>query len=301
LASAKEFKVSDFSFLEGLSAALADLTAKAAPGVVAVHSHRALSSGFVWRPGLVVTSDEGLADEGAIEVILAGGVRRVAVVAGRDPTTDIALLRIEGETPAPLALDAPPVRAGALTLTVSANMAGAPIVALGAVAHVGPAWRSLRGGEIDGRIDLNVRLRREAEGGLVLDASGSGVGMAVFGPRRRVLVIPGATIGRVAARLETHGRIARGYLGLGLHRVRLDDGPETGIMVMGIDANGPGAAAGMRQGDVIVTWDGQKVAGVPSLVRAMGPDSVGRVVTLGIRRGGAPAEVRLTIGERSRA
>jgi S1-C subfamily serine protease len=119
--------------------------------------------------------------------------------------------------------------------------------------------------------------------------------MAVLGPRR-VLVIPTATIERVATKLETHGRIARGYLGVGLQAVKLDDG--VGAMVMSVDKTGPSAAAGIRQGDVIVGWNGEKLTGVRSLLRSLGPDSVGRVVELSIQRGGEPVQVKLTIGER---
>jgi len=79
--------------------------------------------------------------------------------------------------------------------------------------------------------------------------------MAVFGPRRRVLVIPSATIGRVAARLESHGRIPRGYLGLGLRLVTTEGG-RSGAMVMNVDPLGPGATAGIYQGDIVVDWKG---------------------------------------------
>jgi S1-C subfamily serine protease len=82
----------------------------------------------------------------------------------------------------------------------------------------------LRGGEINARIELDLRLRRSAEGGLAIDPAGRAIGMTVFGPRRRVLVIPSATIARVAARLESHGRIPRGYLGLGLRLVAIEGG-----------------------------------------------------------------------------
>jgi S1-C subfamily serine protease len=165
------------------------------------------------------------------------------------------------------------------------------------VSLAGPGWRSLRGGEIDARIELDLSLRRHAEGGLVLDAAGRALGMAVFGPRRRVLVIPAATVERVAGTLASHGRIPRGYLGLGLQPVRLDDGG-VGAMVMSVDAKGPGAAAGLRQGDVIVAWDGQPVQGVQALLRRLGPGSVGSVVTLSLRRAGQPTDVQLTVGER---
>ena len=130
--------------------------------------------------------------------------------------------------------------------------------------------------------------------------------MAVFGPRRRVLVIPAATVERVAARLEAHGRIARGYLGLSLQPMRLDGGGDrnargAGAMVMGVDAGGPAAAAGVRQGDVITAWDGRPVEGVQALLRALGPDSVCTTAALTVRRAGQPLGVAVRIAERPQA
>ena len=287
----------DFS---NFSAALADIVAGAAPSIVAVHSHRALSSGFAWRPDLVVTADEALADEGEIAVALPGGERRKAVLVGRDPTTDVALLRVAGAGLPPVSLDPAPLRAGALALAVGARD-GASLVAFGAVSVAGPAWRSMRGGDIAARIELDLKLRRQAEGALVLDAAGHGVGMAVYGPRRRSLVIPAATIDRVAPLLEAHGRIPRGYLGLGLQPVRVAGDRSKGAMVMSIDPAGPGAAAGVRQGDVIVSLDGQPLAGVDALMRMLGPDSVGRTVVLGLRRAGEAMDLPLTVAERPQA
>ena len=98
----------------------------------------------------------------------------------------------------------------------------------------GPGWRSMGGGEIDARIELDPSLRREAEGGVALDADGKAFGMTAFGPRRRVFAIPAATVARVASHLETHGRIARGYLGLGLQPVRLHGDRGMGTTVMSI-------------------------------------------------------------------
>ena len=134
-----------------------------------------------------------------------------------------------------------------------------------------------------------------------LNAAGQAIGMAVFGPRRRVLVIPSATIERVAAKLENYGRVARGYIGLGLHPVEIEGGEELGIMVMSIDPQGPGAAAGVYQGDIIVTWNSEPIRHVHSLLRALGPDSVGQTVTLGLRRAGETRQVPLTIAERNAA
>ena len=283
--------------LSQFSDALASVVAQAAKSVVAVHAPRSRSSGFFWRPGLIVTADEALADEGDFSVTLPGGETVAATLVGRDPSTDVALLRVERADIAPPALSAAAVSLGGLALAVGADGA-APTAALGVVSVAGPAWRSLRGGEIDARVELDLSLRRSAEGGLAVDASGGALGMVVFGPRRRVLVIPTATIERVAAKLATHGRIPRGFLGLGLRTAKLDGDNGTGVFVMNVEANGPGAAAGVRQGDIIVKWDGRPVRDVRAVVQALGPDSVGRTVKLSLLRAGEAMEVALTIGER---
>jgi S1-C subfamily serine protease len=285
------------SVVEDLSRSLAALVSGVSNSVVAVRSHRSRSSGFVWRPGLVVTADEALSDEGDVTATAEGGQTFSARVLGRDPTTDIALLRIDSANLPPAALATTAAAPGEIAVVVGAED-GAPTAALGIVGHASGPWRSLRGGDIDARLELAITLRPRSEGGLALDAGGHGFGMAVFGPRRRVLVIPSATIERVAAKLEQHGRISRGYLGLGLQQVTLQDGDGIGIMVMRVDPHGPAAAAGVRQGDIIVTLDREPVRGVRSLLRALGPSSVGRTLALGLTRAGDPTTVSLTVVER---
>ncbi len=284
------------ALLQTLSTACSDLVADASRHVVAVHSHRSRSSGFVWRPGLIVTADEALAEEGEVQVVFPGGESTKATVVGRDPTTDIALLSVKEHEITPVELGGAGAQPGALVVALG-SQEGAPTAAVGAVGIAGPAWRSLRGGTIDARIELDLSLRRAAEGGLVVDAGGQALGMAVFGPRRRVLVIPTATIERVAATLEQHGRIPRGYLGLGLQPVRLDNS-KIGAIVMSVDPKGPGAAAGLKQGDILVAWEGSPIESVQSLVRGLGPETIGATVTVSIRRAEEPMDVRLVIGER---
>ena len=286
--------MSHLSPLSSLSTALAATIATAAPSLVSVHSHRSRATGFVWKPGLIITADEALADEGDIIIAFADGTTRAASIAGRDHTTDIALLRFDGTdvAPMPLMAEVPPL--GALAVIAAADQ-GTPVAALAMVSKSACPWCSLRGGDIAARIELDTRLRPSSEGGLVLDATGHAIGMAVRGPRR-TLVIPTATIERVAGRLETHGRIARGYLGAGLQPVRLDDG--LGAMVMSIDKSGPAAAAGLRQGDIITALNKEPFRGMRGLMRELGPDSVGAVVELAALRAGEPVQVALTIGER---
>lgn len=285
-----------FAQVQGLSAALAQLVGSAAPSIVAVQSDHSRSSGFFWRPGLIVTADEALSEEGNIAVTLPGGDAIAARLVGRDHTTDIALLRIDRSDLPALPLESPPVAVGALALAVGAED-GAPTAAFGVVSRSAGPWYSLRGGEIDARIELDLRMRRSAEGGLAINAAGRAIGMTVFGPRRRVLVIPSNTIQRVAARLEKYGHIPRGYLGLGFQLVAIEGGGR-GVMVMNVDPQGPGAKAGVHQGDVIVAWNGEPIRHVRSLLRALGPDSVGQTVALGVRRSGETKDLQLTIGAR---
>ena len=282
--------------LEKSSTAHQGIVADLAPSIVSIHSHRMQASGFVWRQQLIITSDEALAEEGEVHLTLPGGERVAGQIVGRDPTTAIALLKVARSDLRPVALAAAIPSPGGLAVAIGAEE-GAPTAALGMVSVSRGPWQSLRGGDIDARVELDARLRRTAEGGLAVNASGQAFGMTVFGPRRRVLVIPSVTIGRVAAKLETHGRIARGYLGLGLQPVTVEGGG-SGIMVMSVDPQGPGAAANIYQGDVLVTWDGTPVSKLPPLLRSLGPDSVGKMLTIELRRGGHLQQTKLQIGER---
>jgi len=293
-------KPTSFTAMQDLSAALVGLVASAAPSVVSLSSSHSRSSGFIWRSELVVTADEALSEDGEYTVGLWNGDTVAAQLVGRDPSTDVALLRIDRSDLQPISLTASKADVGALAIAVGAED-GTPTTALGMVSrNIGP-WRSLRGGQIDARIELDLRLRKSGEGGVVFDAAGQSIGMAVFGPRRRVLVIPSSTIERVAVRLETHGYIARGYLGLGLQPVGLDGDKVSGAMVMSVDPKGPGSLAGLYQGDILIAWNGEPIRHMRSLLRALGPDSVGQKVTLGLRRVDKTQQISITIAERPRA
>src|SRR6476620_6671654 len=250
-------KPTSSSQMQDLSTTLVSLIASTAPSVVSVHSNRSRSAGFAWRPGLIVTADEALSEEGELAVTF-GGQTITAQLVGRDPTTDIAVLRVDRSELRPIQLATSVVAPGVLVTAVGAQE-GTPTAAFGMVSRAAGPWRSLRGGEIDARIELDLRLRRTAEGGLVLDMTGQAVGMAVFGPRRRVLVIPSATIERVAPKLESQGRVASGHLGLGLQPVAIDGSDGSGTMVMSVDPHGPGAQAGIHQGDILISWNGEPI------------------------------------------
>jgi S1-C subfamily serine protease len=293
--------------LSALSTHLANTVEATAGCVVAVLGRgRAASSGLVWRPGVIVTASDALEQDQNITVVLADGTRLAATLAGRDPTTDIAVLRIDqAATPTVAAPGSRALRAGELVLSVGRRSEG-PIARLGLVAVAGGPWQSLRGGRIDRTIRLDRRIHPAEEGGVLIDAEGGWIGMTVSGPRGAALAIPAETIARVAAQLLAHGRIARGYLGLGLQPVRLDEAlaralslsERRGVIVVNADPDGPGIRAGMLIGDIIVSWNGDRVHTVREVFRRLGPDAVGGEVILGVIRGGEPRTIAVKVTER---
>lgn len=281
-----------------LSRDLAALAALHAGSVVSLRGRTGAASGFVWRDGLLVTADEPFDTDEGLHANFADGRAVPARLVGFDPSTDVALLRVDAPTPPPVPLDAAaPLAVGELALALGRTGDG-PLAAMGVVAAAGPGWRSMRGGRIDALLRLDLRLDPLGEGGLAVDAAGRAFGMTVLGPRRRALAIPAATVERVAAQLLARGRVARGYLGLGLQPVRVDGREERGFLVASVDPDGPGRAAGLAQGDVLVGWDGEPLPKLRALLARLDPDSVGREVRLAALRGGEPREVRLVIGER---
>ncbi|MET3577097.1 S1-C subfamily serine protease [Mesorhizobium robiniae] len=287
--------MSDFN-LSAFSDAIADIAATAAPAAAsfATHHHRTATA-FYWRDGYFVTAEEAVEADEEIELTLASGETVKAQLVGRDPSTGVALLRPAGAATAPALARADAVRPGSLAVAIG-NSEGAALAVFGTVGEVGPAWRSMRGGTIDRRINLAVNAGGRFEGGPVLDAKGALIGMLLFGPRRRALVMPYETIERAVATLREKGHVARGYLGAGLHPIR--NGDSHGAMVMSLDDNGPAKAAGLHLGDIIVSWNGEAVHGPRELIRRLGPDSAGASVTLGVVRGGEQRDVVLTIGEK---
>lgn len=284
--------------LSKLSNDLADLAERASRGVVAVDGggHRPVS-GLHWRPGLIVTAEEAIEREDGFAVMDANGRRTEAALVGRDPTTDIALLRFAADGLDALETDdASALCTGNFVLALGRSRAGI-VAGFGIAAIAGGPWQSLHGGAIDRLMRLDLRLTPSLEGGALVDMTGRVLGMTVAGPRRRALAIPGSTIDRVIDQLLSKGHIARGYLGAGLMPVRQGG---RGVLLVSLDPNGPAAAAGLLVGDIITAWDGEATVRVRDVMRLLGPESVSRQVNLSLLRGGMDLEKSLTIGERPR-
>jgi S1-C subfamily serine protease len=287
-----------------LSTCLTELAERAGKAVVGVRSHgRLVASGFAWRADAAVAASDALEADDDLSLILADGSVVAAELAGRDPTTDIAVLRLKNTALQPAPAASTGVRVGQLVLALGRGTAGS-IASLGMVATAAGPWQSMRGGSIDSLLRIDMRLDPRAEGGMVVDAEGALLGMPVFGPRRRTLVIPMATIERVAPKLLAEGRIRRGYLGLGLQPIRLDEAlaqanglpGRRGIMVISLDPSGPARAGGVHVGDIIISVDGEAVAGMRGLHARLTPESVGKAAVLKVVRAGQVATANVTIG-----
>jgi S1-C subfamily serine protease len=284
----------------------AQLVERTAASVVAVHGGaRWSSSGIHWRSGVIVTAEEALERDEDIKVTLPRGRVVEASLAGRDPTTDVAVLRFQPDgLPIAATADAS-LRAGQVALTVG-NRRGDPLASLGIVALAGGPWHSVRGGTIDSLIRLDLVLTPAAEGGALVDVQGRVAGMAVLGPRRRALAIPTSTIERTVDQLLAKGHVFRGYLGAGLQSVRLGraqsdpqpSGSRRGVLVVSVDPDGPAARAGMLVGDIVTAWNAERVDRVRDVMRFLGPDSVGKTVDLALIRAGTPTQLKVVIGER---
>jgi S1-C subfamily serine protease len=293
--------------LAQFSAALAARAEATKSAVAAIRlAHGRHMTGMVWQSEIVVASEQSLPRKDDFELVAAGGSVLSARIAGRDPSTNIAILRLATPIAAP-SITAGEAHTGAVALAIGADGTGGASARLGIVNLSGPEWHSSRGGLIDRRIVLDVRLARREEGGPVFDVTGSCLGMSTFGPRGQVIAIPTATVERIVPLLLRDGRIARGWLGVALQAVAVPDAlretadQSSGLMVMSVIEDGPAAQAGIVAGDIILSVDGTSTHRFRRIARLFGSDSIGRKADLRLIRSGTVMTVQTTIAERRAA
>jgi S1-C subfamily serine protease len=295
-----------------LSNEFASAIDRAGLSVVAVHARRRIpSSGVYWRPGIIVTADHTVEWDEDISVTLPDGRRVPATLAGRDPSTDIAILKFDpGNLAVAEKTDAATVKAGHLLLAAGRTAEGATRAASALVGVTGPAWRTWQGGQLDLTIRLDRRLHPNLSGGPSLDDHGRALGINTSGLSRLAsVVIPASTVDRVSAELEKKGHIGRAYLGVGMQPVRLSSKvreslkleSEIGILIAGVEADGPAEKAGVMIGDVLVAMDGKPINGLRGVQSHLIGGQIGKAVKTSIIRGGAPIEIAITLGERPAA
>ncbi|HKG90557.1 MAG TPA: S1C family serine protease [Gemmatimonadaceae bacterium] len=298
--------------LAAFSDGLADAVARVARSVVAIHARpRIPSSGVLWRDGVIVAANHTVKRDEEITVALDGGATARASVAGRDPGTDLAVLRLDGALPPGAGAadvgDGGALRVGHFVLAVGRPADDGVTASMGLVSALGPAWRTWAGGQIDQFVRLDLSIYDGFSGGPLVDGRGRVVGINSSGlARGMALAVPASTVRRVVEQLLERGHVVRGYIGLGMQPVRLPaalrervpDAGETGVMVVSVEPGGPADRAGVLLGDILVALDGAPVADTEDVQAQLGPDRVGRPLAARLIRGGAPQEATITVGER---
>ncbi len=298
------------SALAALSDGLAAAVDKAGASVVRVDARRRqAASGIVWSTdGAIVTADHVLERDEDLKVGLPDGRTVAATLVGRDPGTDLAVLRAEATGLAPIGRGTAP-RTGQLALVVGRPY-GDVMTSLGVVSAVSGPIRTMRG-RLEGLIWTDAMFYPGFSGAPLVDATGSAVGIATSrfgGGQGTGVAIPLDVVDRIVGSLVAHGRVARGFLGIGSQPVALPAAiaqklgrgeGESALLVVSVEPNGPAEKAGFIVGDLLVALDGQTVSDTDDLRDLLTPERVGKTLTARVVRGGEPRELSVTIGERA--
>jgi S1-C subfamily serine protease len=299
------------SALLALSNDLAGAVETVGGALVAVHARRHTpSTGIHWRSGAIVTADHTIERDEGISVTLPDGKKAEATVAGRDGGTDLAALKIEASSLALATVgNDGDLKVGHIALAVARPGDDGLSASWGTISGLGGPWRTWSGGQIDRLIRPDLTLYPGFSGGPLIDGRGQIVGVNTSGlSRSMTLTIPASTVNRVVDQLLAKGRVPRGYLGLALQSVRLPDNlisqlslPDNrGLIVVSVESEGPAEKAGVLVGDILLALNGKTVGESDAVQSALDSDQVGKNVSVRVLRGGQPADLNLTIGERPR-
>ena len=290
-----------------ISKAAASVVAQAGQSVVRVDARRRHpASGIVWSSdGLILTAHHAVRRDDEIRVGLADGRELPATLVGRDLSTDLALLRVEA-TGLSAAAWREEGSLGVGELVLALGRPGQSVQAsLGVISALGGAWRSMGGGKVSHYIRPDLVMYPGFSGGPLIDGEGKVIGLATSAlTREGGIAISPATVQPVVGTLLTHGRMRRGYLGVGVQLAKLPAAVaeslerETGVLLNSIEADSPAAAAGLLVGDILVALDGEAVERPEDLTLLLQGSQVGQTIAAQIVRGGSLSEISVTVGER---
>src|SRR5882757_10440960 len=299
------------SVLETISSDFASVAEKAGASVVAVHARRWMpTSGIEWKKGVVVTVHHGVQRDEDIKVLLGSGRAVSAKLVGRDPSTDIAVLRIEeGSSSAPQLGDSTSLRLGHLVLALGRTRRGDLVASSGIIGGISGEWRNRRGGQLDQHIRLDLALYPGFSGGPLVNARGEVVGINTRGlAHGRAVTVPVATVNRVVEELLEKGHIARPYLGIAMQPVKVPENMRSklltktraGLLVVHVENDGPAEKAGVLLGDVLFEVNGETVEDLTAIQDAIAAAKTGDLMTIGLIRAGKVEQVSVILGERPR-
>ena len=294
------------NILVELSDSMAAAAEKAAASTVMVNARRRMpASGIAFAAALILTADHVIEREDGITVVLPDGSESAVTLAGRDPGSDLAVLRLE-KGRLPPAEAAAKVRIGQLVLALGRPSPEGIEVSLGVVSAMGGPVRTPHG-SIDRYIRTDTTPYPGFSGGPLVDAEGRVVGLNTSGFGLGVaLTIPAGYAWKVADQLARNGSLKRGYLGVRSEAVELTEAAQkdlnrkqaTGLLLVSVERKSPAEAGGMIVGDILVGIDGQPVPDHDALFARLTGDGVGKTVAIEVLRGGKPQTFKVEIGAR---
>jgi S1-C subfamily serine protease len=291
----------DTDILSALSNQMADAVERVRPALVLVNGRqRQPASGVVFAPEHVLTADHVIDREEDLTIETDDGRSLPAQLAGRDPVSDLALLKVAGLALEPAMPTNAPARVGQVVLAVGRPSGNGPMASLGIVSAVGGPLRTSRGALLDQFIQIDATPYPGFSGGPLVDPTGAVIGILTTGLINGVpLVVPAAAAWRTAETLAQQGHIKRGYLGVSSQPVELPGGQQaSGLLIVRVEPDSPASRAGLLLGDVLTSIDGRPVADTDDLQAHLSGDRVGATVAVEVIRGGAPHTLSLTIGQR---
>ena len=293
-------------FLSSFSNQLADAVDAAAPSVVQVQGRRRPASGLVYADGVILTTVGALGrSEDGLHVRRGDGTLLDAELAGWDPTTNLAVLKVNGLAIEPIQPSASQPRVGNLALAIARSWSNMVTASAGIVAVIGGPLPTGRRRAIDQVIRTTAPMHDGFAGGAFVDTTGALVGVATAASIRGTgVVIPAPIAWKTAATLVEHGQLKRGYLGIAGQPVELPEhqrsteGRDHALLIVGVTSGSPAGSAGIIVGDILVEFDGQRVESPEDLLDLLLGDRVGRAVPVRLLRAGATKTVNVTVGER---
>lgn len=302
-----EQPATETNLLRILSNQLADAVERVAPALVLVNGRqRQPASGLVFAPDHVLTANHVLERQEEISIETHDKRTLAARLVGRDPSSDLAVLRVEnlGLTPPTLADE--PARVGQLILAVGRSSSEGPMASSGIVSAIGGPLRAGRDTVLERYIRTDATPYPGFSGGALIDTQGSVLGMLTTGLINGIaLALPASIAWSVAGTLAQQGHVKRGYLGISSQIVqipafqRAGRSQDHGLLIVKVDDDSPAQKGGMLMGDILVGIDGHAVSDSEDLHALLSSNRVGKTVPVDVIRGNRPVTLQVTIGQRS--
>jgi S1-C subfamily serine protease len=295
----------DCVMLNELSTQMADAVDAVSASVVQVQGRRRPASGLVYAEGIVLTTMRAIGGDDGLRVRRHDGTVLDAELAGWDPTTTLAVLRIANLGLSPLPVSSATPRVGNLALAVARSWSNAVTASAGVISVIGGPLPTGRRRAIDQVIRTTAPMHDGYSGGAFIDSTGALIGVTTATIiRGTAVVIPASIAWSAAQQVLEHGQARRGYLGVMGQAVRLSEaqaaacGRETALLVVGVAPASAAASAGIVVGDIVLALDDTTTASPEDLLDLLARQKAGRQATLKVFRGGAAVDVPVTLGER---